>query len=190
MFGQEIKTISKQGPYSTAIFDTSFKKALYKGSLDIGKHHLSGLFYFKRVDENSTRIIFTNEIGMNFFDLELHGNKLIVHSCFPSLNRKSLLKLLEKDFRLLLIQDTTIGKTKSKKSKDPKLMVIKVKSARGHLIYTYIKDSGNLTRIQTLRSFIGKTNLQLSGEERYSPKKIDISNSMIRLHIHMIFLSN
>jgi hypothetical protein len=190
MFGQQIKTMSNQGPYSTAIFDSTFKKALYKGSLDIGKHHLSGLFYFKSVGEKSTRIIFTNEIGMNFFDFELNRNKLIVHSCFPALKRKSLLRLLENDFRLLLIPDTTIKKAKSRKSKDPKLLIVGVKSTRGPLQYTYNKDSGKLCRIQTLRSFISKTDLQLYGDEKVNPKKIDIFNPTIRIHIHMIFLSN
>ena len=97
MMGQK-GSITGQGPYTTAIFDSTFEKALYKGSLDISKHHLTGLFYMKRVSKNSVRILFSNELGINFFDLELTKDELIVHSCFPSLNRTSLLKLLKNDF--------------------------------------------------------------------------------------------
>ena len=57
IIGQPKGTISGQGPYTTAIFDSLFEKALYKGSLDISKHHLSGLFYLKRVSVNSVRIM-------------------------------------------------------------------------------------------------------------------------------------
>lgn len=188
--GQPEGTISGQGPYTTAIFDSSFEKALYKGSLDISKHHMSGLFFLKRVSVNSVRIIFSNELGMNFFDLEIKGDKFIVHSCFPSLNRKSLLKLLENDFCLLLVSDPCIIRMKGERSKDPELLIFGVKTARGSFHYTYDKDSGKIRRIQTSRSIMGKTDLRVHGDLRLQPVKIDIANPAIRLHIRMTFLSN
>jgi len=190
IMGQQKGYVPGQGPYTTAIFDSSFEKALYKGSLDISKHHLSGLFYLKRVSLNSIRILFSNELGMNFFDLELKGDEFIVHSCFPSLERASLLKLLEKDFRLLLIPDTTVTRMKRERSKDPELLIFGVKSARGSFHYTYDKDSGKIRRIQTSRSIMGRTDLRVYGDERLQPTKIHISNPTIRLHIRMTFLSN
>jgi len=42
------------------------------------------------------------KMGMNYFDLELFGEQFIIHNCFPSSQKKSLLKDLESDFRLLL----------------------------------------------------------------------------------------
>lgn len=190
MMGQQKGIMPGQVPYTNAIFDSSFEKGLYKGSLDISKHHLSGLFYLKRVSLNSIRILFSNELGMNFFDLELKGNEFIVHSCFPSLDRASLLKLLEKDFRLLLIPDTTITTMKRGRSKEPELIIFRVKSARGSFHYTYDKNSGKIRRIQTSRSIMGRTDLQVYGDERLQPTKIHISNPTIRLHIRMTFLSN
>jgi hypothetical protein len=188
--GQQRKYQPGQGPYTTAIFDSAFGKALYKGSLDISKHHLSGLFYMKRISENAVRILFSNELGINFFDLELKGDELIVHSCFPSLNRLSLLKLLENDFRLLLVPDTSVTRMKRGRSKDPELLIFGVRSARGSFHYTYDKDSGKIRRIQTSRSVIGRTDLRVYGDEGLQPKKIYITNPTIRLHIRMTFLSN
>ena len=57
IMGQPKGTISGQGPYTTAIFDSSFEKALYKGSLDIAKYHLSGLFLLKKTSGNSASSI-------------------------------------------------------------------------------------------------------------------------------------
>ena len=190
IMGQPKGYISGQGPYTTAIFDSSFEKALYKGSLDISKHHLSGLFFLKRVSMNSVRIIFSNELGMNFFDFELKGDEFIIHSCFPTLDRKSLLKLLENDFRLLLMPDTTVIRMKRGPSKDPELLIFGVKTARGSFHYTYDKDSGKIRRIQSSRSIIGKTDLRVYGDMRLQPVKIHITNPAIRLHIRMTFLSN
>ena len=190
ILGQSKGTISGPGSYTTAIFDSSFEKALYKGSLDISKVHLSGLFFVKRVSGNSIRFMFSNELGMNFFDFELKGKEFIVHSCFPSMNRKSLLKLLENDFRLLLVPDTTVRRMKPERSKDPELLIFGVKTARGYFHYSYDKDSGKIRRIQTSRSVIGRTDLRVYGDKRLQPGKINITNPAIRLHIRMTFLSN
>jgi hypothetical protein len=179
-----------EGRYKTAVFDSSFEKALYKGSLDISKHHLSGLFYLKKVSDSSFRIIFSNEMGMTFFDLEIKSEKLIVHSCFPSLDRASLMKLLKRDFLLLLVPDTTVKKMKPGKPEDPESINYKVKSARGSFRYTYDKDSGKINRIRTSGAFIGKTDLRILRDMRQQPKKIDISNPTIGLHISMLFLGN
>ncbi len=188
--GQQKGYVPGQGPYTTAIFDSSFERALYKGSLDISKHHLSGLFLIKRISGNAIRIVFSNELGINFFDFELKGDEFIVHSCFPSLEKASLLKLLGNDFRLLLIPDTTITRMKPGRSRDPKLSIFGVKSARGSFHYTYDYDSGKIRRIQTSPSFMGRTDLQVYGDERMQPTRIHISNPTIRLHIRMTFLSN
>lgn len=188
--GQTTENIAEQHLYKTSIFDSSFTKVLYKGSLDISKHHLTGLFFLKRISANSVRIVFSNELGMNYFDLELKGNKLIIHSCFPSLKRTSLLHLIENDFRLLMVPDTTIKRIKHIESKDPELLVFRVKSARGYFLYTYARGTGKIWRIQTTHSIIGKTDLRVDGDDRYYPAKVNISNPTIRLHLHMIFLSN
>ena len=190
IIGQPKGTISGQGPYTTAIFDSLFEKALYKGSLDISKHHMSGLFFLKRVSVNSVRIMFSNELGINFFDLELKGDEFIVHSCFPSLNRTSLLKLLKNDFRLLLVPDTTVIRMKRGPSKDPELLVFGVNTARGSFHYMYDKDSGKIRRIQTSRSVMGRTDLRVYGDMRLQPVKIHITNPAIHLHIRMTLLSN
>jgi len=42
-----------------------------------------------------------NEVGMTFFDFELKSDSFNVVSCFPSLNKKSLMNILETDFRML-----------------------------------------------------------------------------------------
>jgi hypothetical protein len=190
IIGQHKGNVHEHRTCIISIFDSSFQKALYKGSLDISKHHLTGLFYLKRISENSVRIAFSNELGMSYFDLEINNDKLIIHSCFPSLRRTSLLHLIENDFRLLLVPDTTVIKIKHGKSKDPALLVFGVTSARGTFYYTYKKDSGKICRIKSSRAIIGKTDIRVYGYMRLQPVKVHISNPTIHLQIHLTFLSN
>ncbi len=83
--------------------------SLYKTAMEIGKHRLTGLMVVKRMDsanmaqdENPTfRIVFTNEIGMTFLDLEVRRDSMKVVSCFSSLNRKRFLDMIVNDFRLI-----------------------------------------------------------------------------------------
>lgn len=99
---------------------------LFKATLDIKKHHLTGLLVIKRVDtpppapplegrgadcSGIYRIVFMNEIGMTFFDLEMTADSFKVVSCFESLNKKSLMKIFETDFRVL----NGCGKVKNEK---------------------------------------------------------------------------
>jgi hypothetical protein len=91
---------------------------LYKATVDIKKHHLTGLLVIKRMDtitpalspspkvkENFSgtyRIVFMNEVGMTFFDLEMQPDGFKVVSCFSSMNKKALINILETDFRMLI----------------------------------------------------------------------------------------
>jgi hypothetical protein len=177
------------GQWKNNVFDSTFKKALYKGSLDISKYHISGLFFLKKISTNDYRIVFSNEMGMNFFDLEIKGSEFLVHSCFPSLNRSALLKIIENDFRMLIFSDTTVFSMKKGRSKDPELLVYGVKSLKGAFRYTIDKDSGRIRRIQTSHSVFGRTDLRLYGEENRQPTKVHIFNPTIHLHFHMTYVA-
>ena len=179
-----------KGPWTTAIFDSSFTKALYKGTFDISKTHLTGLFMIKRTGENSIRIVFSNEFGMTFFDFEYRGEQFVVHYLYPSFEKHSLPDILEKDFRLLLVPDSTVKKMKPQNSKKPEVAAFGVKSTRGSFRYSYDHESGKIVRIQTSNSFISKADLLLYYEKGPVPKKIILDNPRIRLHIKLTFLSN
>lgn len=98
---------------------------LYKATLDIKKHHLTGLLVIKRMatippapsqtvggdSSGIYRIVFMNEIGMTFFDLEMKTDSFKVVSCFGPLNKKALMRIFETDFSML----TRTGPMKNEK---------------------------------------------------------------------------
>ncbi|MCX6279682.1 MAG: hypothetical protein NT004_16530, partial [Bacteroidetes bacterium] len=80
-----------------------FVNSLFKATLEIKKHRLTGLLLIKRMDSavegisskgRVYRIVFTNEIGMTFFDLELSRDSGKMISCFASFNKKAFIKIL------------------------------------------------------------------------------------------------
>jgi hypothetical protein len=140
--------------------------------------------------EHTFRIVFTNELGMKFFDLEIGPKESIVHFCYPSLNRKSLLKLLANDFRLLLFPRDPVMRMKELRSGDPSQKRFAVTSRKGSFYYLYDRESGKIIRIRTSRTIMGKTDLLLEYNNSLLPAHIFIFNSTVRLRIRMAALGD
>ena len=75
----------------------------YRASIDVVGKHLSGLFLVKAMPDSSRRIVFTNESGVKFFDLEFSNDQSFrVAYIMPQLDRKSIIGLFQNDFELML----------------------------------------------------------------------------------------
>jgi hypothetical protein len=170
------------------VFGNDFKKSLYRTTLDISKNHLTGFIFIKKVSDTSFRIIFSNDFGMQIFDFEFSAKEFIVQYCFPSLDRKSLLKLLDNDFRILLFSNTGIKKITPKESDYGEDLTYKIRSKTGKWIY---RTHGATQKIISLRSagrFFSKTRIDLHHSDE-SVTGITISNPTIKLRIEMKHIS-
>lgn len=86
-------------------FRPAFKSALYTTHVNVLGRHLSGLLLFKPLSDSSTRVVFSNEIGIKFFDFEFfNSGRFIVHYITKQMNRKTVITALRKDFELVLMQ--------------------------------------------------------------------------------------
>ena len=92
-------------------FKPVFTVALYKANVDVVGNHLSGLLLFKKMPDSSTRVVFSNEMGLSFFDFVFAADgKFKVYSIIKKMNKKSVIKTLRHDFELILMQHLDIGK--------------------------------------------------------------------------------
>jgi hypothetical protein len=91
--------------HGLAKFKPAFKVALYKTEVDVVGNHLSGLLLIKKMPDSSTRMVFSNEMGIKFFDFEFttDGN-FKVYFVMKKMNKKPVLKTLRKDFELILME--------------------------------------------------------------------------------------
>lgn len=86
-------------------FKPAFSVVLYNTAVDVAGNHLSGLLLIKKMPDSSTRIVFSNEIGFKFFDFEFSSTGgFKVYSVIKQMNKKPVLKTLQKDFELILME--------------------------------------------------------------------------------------
>lgn len=86
-------------------FKPAFHADWYTTSVDVYGHHISGLLLFKAMPDSAVRVVFTNEVGVTFFDFEFTKNDdFHVHQINSQLDKKIVINLLRKDFEMLLMR--------------------------------------------------------------------------------------
>jgi hypothetical protein len=100
----------QSAPTSSVLkFKPVFDKVLYRcvvdGRVVFKRFHLSGLLFFKTMEDGSTRAVFQNEMGFTFFDFEWNADDSFqVNKIIPQLDKVAVIKILEKDMNLLLMK--------------------------------------------------------------------------------------
>ena len=85
-------------------FAPQFSNTLYSTSVDITKHHFSGILFFKQMPDSSTRVIFANEMGVKFFDFGFtKDDQFIKYYVMHKLDKKVIVTALKKDIELVIM---------------------------------------------------------------------------------------
>lgn len=91
-------------------FTPVFTADWYTASIDVVGHHLSGLLLFKTMPDSSTRIVFTNEAGITYFDYAFtRGGGFEVKQSLHQFKRKAVTQTLRKDLELILMQQASFA---------------------------------------------------------------------------------
>lgn len=86
-------------------FRPRFSVVLYNAEINVTSHHLSGLLLMKIMPDSSTRIVFSSEMGVKFFDFGfLKDGSFKVYYIIPQMNKGPVIKTLMKDFDLVLMR--------------------------------------------------------------------------------------
>ncbi len=80
-----------------------FSKTFYTAHIDIEGRQLSGLLMIKTTSEDTTHLVFSNEMGVTYFYFVFKGNYFRVVRCIKQLNRKVIINQLRKDFSLIVL---------------------------------------------------------------------------------------
>ncbi len=85
-------------------FAPAFSNTLYSASVDVTTHHFSGILFFKLMPDSSTRVVFTNEMGVKFFDFAFtKNNEFIRYYVMAKLDKKVIVKALHNDLELVIL---------------------------------------------------------------------------------------
>ncbi|MBS1687917.1 MAG: hypothetical protein JSS96_04285 [Bacteroidetes bacterium] len=126
-----------------------FKREIYRCTVDgkflFKKFHLSGILFFKQMDDGSARVIFQNEMGFTFFDFGWDKNDSVqVYDILPQLNKPAVVKLLEKDLNLFMMRG--LNKQSETLYKNGNDTYYRFTLSKGYAYY--IEENGALIRIE------------------------------------------
>src|SRR5438105_95390 len=88
-----------------SIFGDNFNSFLFKTNITVYGKDFSGLLVTKQMSPQDYRVIFTTELGMKLFDFEFKDTSFTLHFCVPQFNKPKLLKTIQQDIQILLMND-------------------------------------------------------------------------------------
>ena len=74
---------------------------VYKANIDVFNKHFGGIFIVKKITDNNHRVVFTTEMGNKIFDFSFIDENFKVNYILEDLNKKILINILKKDFKVL-----------------------------------------------------------------------------------------
>ncbi len=166
------------------IFSESSKAFVYKANFKLYDNEFSGILLIK-AKKTSHRIVFINEIGMKFFDLELYPDSFKIHKMFEPMNKKLFVKLLVGDFNFMLM--TGLKKDKRYYSdKEEKHYAVKIPRQKS----MYIFDKKSLLPVSGFKYSALRKNVFLSYSDFKGkiPGKISIKHKNIKFEADFKYL--
>ena len=178
-----LQPVSKEFEFKKVLSDT-LKSYIYRAKVNLYENDLSGMIVIKP-QANSHRIVFINEIGMKFFDIEIFSETYKIHHIFEPMNKKMFVKLLVSDFRFILMQNIN---SEIKYLRERKSGSDAVKPKGEKEIY-YFNRQTHLPQKAVRYSLIRK-NTFLTYEEYKGeiPEKISIKHKNIKFVMKMTFI--
>jgi hypothetical protein len=160
------------------------KTAWYKTSIDVIGKHISGLLFIKDMPDSSKRIVFTNEAGLKFLDFEFSSNKSFrVHYIFNQLDKKPVIRLLQKDFALMLALPFKRNEWLGWQNNNDILYGVIEKQEKHYFITD--KDCASLQRVESGSKRKRMVSLFLFGADRRQPDSMYLRHHTFAMEIKL-----
>ena len=174
---KEIETIDKvvYNPY----FSDASKDYVYKAKIEVYNKTFGGIFIVKKIAEANHRVVFTTEMGSKIFDFSFNNDDFEVNYILEEMDKKILLNILEKDFRVLVREH---GKILNKSVKENRTL-LETEIVNKKYFYTFKNDQLNsISRVK-----MGKEKVQFifSDISAITAKNIQILHHNIKLTIKL-----
>jgi len=155
----------------TMVFDTD---------MHLYKHHFNGLLVIKQTTLNNYRIVFTLKVGPKLFDMSIGQKDRTVHYCMEAMYRKLLLKALENDFRLLLLN---FPQQQVQQYKNDSLIRYQLSSPNNVVVEK--RQKGMIKSVRQGRWHKPNTRVAFFQWENEKPEIAEITHGKLKLSIHL-----
>lgn len=78
---------------------------LYKAKINLYTNYYSGIILLKQINPTTSHLLFITELGMKMFEFEIQNNQFKLIYVFEPLNKQRVLEIIEKDMKLILLQN-------------------------------------------------------------------------------------
>lgn len=165
-------------------FKPTFKADWYNATVDVIGRHISGLVLFKARPDSTMRVVFTNEVGVTFFDFEFgKGRHFKVHQIIEQMDIKAVINLLRKDFEMIMMQDVIGKELKTFVSNNEIFYALPRKKETDYFITD--KECATLLRIEKLSKRKKMVEVVLVGEKHQSPDTVHLKHFTFDMQISL-----
>ncbi len=171
------------------IVPRSLHTAWYHAGIDVAGNHISGLLLIKNMPDSSTRVVFTNEAGVTFFNFGFsYDGRFTVHTIIKKLNKKPVVNTLRKDFELLLGLPFEKAAYQSWTEGEEVYFGVKQKKQTAYFIIS--KDCSSLHRLEWGNARKRKVTVHLAGSGYPSPEKFELVHHNFDMRISLTRFQN
>ncbi len=164
-------------------FKPNFSSVLYTTQVNVVGKHLSGLLLLKKMPDSTIRVVFTNEMGVTFFDFEYSTTGFKVKYCIKQLNRKAAIRQLRKVIGLVIMNDIHIPLAKPMCSETESYY--KFQSGKEEIYYITDQNCTHLGRIENASKKRKKNVVILSDYKNGMADSIYIENQSFEFNINL-----
>lgn len=176
-FQTEVSSINHiDNPY----FSDKTKDYVYKARIDVYKKSFGGIFIVKKLGENNHRIVFTTEMGNKIFDFSFQKDDFKVNYILDQIDKKILINILRKDFKVLIQEKSHVLKTFSMDAE--KVFETKIDDKK----YFYFKKNDQLNKIVRVSNTKEKVAYLFSEINNNIAKHIQIAHKNIKFELNYI----
>ena len=100
-----LETIAFTSNITNSYFATPSQDYIYKANIEVYDNTFGGIFIVKKIGEQQHRIVFTTEMGNKLFDFTFNKDAFTVNYILDDLNKKILINILKKDFKVLITEN-------------------------------------------------------------------------------------
>ena len=170
----DIQTNYILNPY----FSDSNHDYVYKANIEVYDNVFGGIFIVKKLGDQQHRIVFTTEMGNKLFDFSFDKETFKVNYILDDLNKKILINILKKDFKILITERVNALKTYTLEQQTITKSILNKKT------YYYYKTE---SLEQIIRAGRRKEKVRFSFTEISDnfAKQIEIKHSNIKLKINL-----
>jgi hypothetical protein len=172
------------------VFGDHFNSFLFKTNISIYGNDFSGLLVTKQMQRADYRVIFTTELGMKLFDFEFADTAFTLHYCVPQFNRPALLRTIQHDIEILLMNQLDSAQVAYFTDKQNQYTIGKVSAGKFSNYYFFDKKaiSSPLVKIEHAKRQLKKTTFTLDNYMEDIPGQIRIQHHDIKLKIELTLL--